>query len=337
MFPSGTRPRVSQPLDVGACVAWGVGRPPGCGSAAGVARIRPPPIAPDASAHTVTGTMASENKGDLRREDLKTRWLRLGDEIAAAREAGEDRLAHRLERRRDHIGSDFCAENKGLATVVARQFFATNSRANHDDYVGAALTGLWEAFKLWDPKQSTFGNYSRLYIEGRVKRDVATMEAEGISYGDFSARQKVRQAEVVLKDKLGRDPTTEEISKESEQTASLVDRVRKARPVSLDTPVGDGESRLGDLIPDDESDSDGTTDFYNEFDPHDPDFRRLLASAGLSAAELFVYVRRRGIDSASDQTLNEVGDMVGLGRETIRRHETRADGKVRELLTGAAG
>lgn len=297
--------------------------------------------------------MSDNNTGDRRRADLKKRWLQLGDELETALAAGNERLVRRLERQRDRIGSDFAAENRGLATVVARKFFASNSRANHDDYVSSALMGLWEAFKLWDPAQSTFGNFSRQYIEGRVNRSVASAEAQGISYGDFSARQKVRIAEAKLAERLHRTPTNEEVAEESEQTITLVERVRRAQPVSLDTPVGDGESVLGDLVVETPDDSPEAGLLFGKFDPQDPTLRTQIAGEvpvvakdpefeiderdrRLTPAELAVYARRHGIDAAPEQTLNGIGAMVEMGRETVRRHEKSAKAKVRAILTGEA-
>src|SRR5213078_3886237 len=64
--------------------------------------------------------------------------------------------------------------------------------------------------------------------------------------------RKVMRARRVLAQKLNREPVLEEIAKESgftpERVTELLDLVQD--PVSLETPVGDGESMYGDLIED---------------------------------------------------------------------------------------
>ena len=68
--------------------------------------------------------------------------------------------------------------------------------------------------------------------------------------------RKVLRARRILTQKLNRDPTDEEIAKESGFTVERVKELFELveDPVSLETPVGDGESLYGDLIEDVHSD-----------------------------------------------------------------------------------
>src|SRR4029078_1655095 len=64
--------------------------------------------------------------------------------------------------------------------------------------------------------------------------------------------RRVMRGRRVLAQKLNRDPTTEEIAVEAgftpERVQELLELVQD--PVSLETPVGDGESLYGDMVED---------------------------------------------------------------------------------------
>src|SRR5436305_1155773 len=129
-----------------------------------------------------------------------------------------------------------------------------------------------------------------------------------------------------LTQKLNRDATVEEIAKDSGFT---VERVRELfslveDPVSLETPIGDGESMVADMIEDLKSESpDGA---------HADQARSLeLADAVdcLNPRMKHVVLRRFGLDGQPPQTLEEVGNDLGITRERARQLEQRA---LRELL-----
>jgi RNA polymerase primary sigma factor len=134
-----------------------------------------------------------------------------------------------------------------------------------------------------------------------------------------------------LTQKFNRDPTPEEIAKDSGFTA---ERVRELfslveDPVSLETPIGDGESMVADLIEDLKSESpDGA---------HSDHARSLelgVAIERLNPRMKHVVLRRFGLDGKPPQTLEEVGNDLGITRERVRQLETRA---LRELRAVAPG
>jgi RNA polymerase primary sigma factor len=134
-----------------------------------------------------------------------------------------------------------------------------------------------------------------------------------------------------LAQKLNRDPSMEEIAKDSgftlERTRELFDMIED--PVSLETPVGDGESSVADMIEDTSSES--------------PDTATNAQARSIELAEALdqlnprmkhVVVRRFGLDGQPSQTLEDVGTDLGITRERVRQLETRA---LRELRNVAPG
>jgi RNA polymerase sigma factor (sigma-70 family) len=141
--------------------------------------------------------------------------------------------------------------------------------------------------------------------------------------------RRVQRSRRHLAQKLNRDPLVEEIAKESgfpeRRVQELLDLVED--PVSLETPVGDGESLYADLIED-----------QNAEVAHDTTANKArsieLAEAltHLNPRMRHVLAMRFGLEGQPPQTLEEVGAGLGITRERVRQLETRA---LRELRTVA--
>jgi RNA polymerase primary sigma factor len=158
--------------------------------------------------------------------------------------------------------------------------------------------------------------------QGRVIR-LPVHVAEQVRRAQRSRRQ--------LAQKLNRDPSVEEIAKDSgfpeqriEELFSLVED-----PISLETPVGDGESNYADLIEDRRSDDPGEQTATSLRS-------RELAEAmrSLNPRMRHVLAMRFGLDGQHPHTLEEVGAGLGITRERVRQLETRA---LRELRAVAPG
>jgi RNA polymerase primary sigma factor len=133
----------------------------------------------------------------------------------------------------------------------------------------------------------------------------------------------------LLAQQLNREPTIEELATAAELPPSKVKDLLELveEPVSLETPVGDGESLYGDLIEDTKTDRPELTtaesmrhrELTRALDSLNPRMRRVLAL-------------RFGLDGEKPQTLEEVGAGLGITRERVRQLESRA---LRELRTVA--
>jgi RNA polymerase primary sigma factor len=137
--------------------------------------------------------------------------------------------------------------------------------------------------------------------------------------------RRVQRSRRQLAQKLNRDATNEEIAKDSgielARVCELFELVED--PVSLETPVGDGDSMVADMIEDEKAESpDGATS----------DLARAAELAAaierLNPRMKHVVLRRFGLDGRPPQTLEEVGNDLGITRERVRQLESRA---LREL------
>jgi RNA polymerase primary sigma factor len=141
--------------------------------------------------------------------------------------------------------------------------------------------------------------------------------------------RRVMRSRRILAQKLNREPLLPEIAKESgfpiERVKTLLELVED--PVSLETPVGDGESLYGDLIEDTKTDRPDTVTA-----DHLRSAELGQALQRLAPRMRHVLTRRFGLDGEPPQTLEEVGSDLGITRERVRQLESRA---LRELRSVA--
>jgi RNA polymerase sigma factor (sigma-70 family) len=141
--------------------------------------------------------------------------------------------------------------------------------------------------------------------------------------------RRVTRARRTLGQKLNRDPTIEEIAAEAEFTPAKVEKLLELVQdhVSLDTPVGDGESVMSDLIEDENArapESETSEGFRSS--------ELAAAMLRLNPRQQQVLTERFGLDGGRPKTLEEVGEVLGVTRERVRQLETRA---LRELRSVA--
>jgi len=243
--------------------------------------------------------------------------------------AEERELARRKDEGDEAAKSRLIECNLRLVMSITRNY--TKAGAPLLDLIQEGNLGLIRAVEKFDWTMGyKLSTYATWWIRQAITRALAD-QGRTIRLPVHVAEQvrKVMRARRVLAQKLNREPDTEEIAKEAgltpERVNELLDLVED--PVSLETPVGDGESLYGDLIEDTKLDRPDVTTSDNLRAVELADALKVL-----NPRMRLVLARRFGLDGEHPQTLEEVGASLGITRERVRQLESRA---LRELRTVA--
>ncbi len=243
--------------------------------------------------------------------------------------AEERELARRKDEGDEEAKKRLIECNLRLVMSITRNY--TNCGVPLLDLIQEGNLGLIRAVEKFDYKMGyKLSTYATWWIRQSVTRAIAD-QGRTIRLPVHVVEQvrKVTRAKRVLTQKLNREPVPEEIAVESgfdlTRVRELVDLVED--PVSLETPVGDGDSIYADMLEDvnAEQPDHALSDLLRGSE---------LAGAldGLNERMRHVLELRFGLSGQKPKTLEEVGACLGVTRERVRQLESRA---LRELHTAA--
>jgi RNA polymerase primary sigma factor len=243
----------------------------------------------------------------------------------------ERELARRKDQGDEAAKAKLIESNLRLVMSITRNY--TRADVPLLDLIQEGNLGLIRAVEKFDWTLGfKLSTYATWWIRQAISRALADQgRTIRLPFHVAEQARKILRSRRILTQKLNRDPTIEEIADDCGLTAERIRELLELveHPVSLETPVGDGESLYGDLVEDTNGEGPAAATANQQ------------RSVELSEALLRLNPRmqrvltlRFGLDGRPPRTLEEVGVELGVTRERVRQLETRA---LQELRATAPG
>ena len=272
------------------------------------------------------GVPAAQPEGGA--DDAVRNYLKSIGKVRLLTKEDEVRLAKRVEANDMEAKNQLIEANLRLVVSIAKRYSGRGLTLL--DLIQEGNLGLIRAVEKFDWRRGfKFSTYATWWIRQGITRALADQSRTiRIPVHMVERMNRVGRARRALNQKLGREPTPEEIAGQVEMTPTQVEEILELgrEPVSLETPVGpaEGESRLADFIEGDEAEA--PLEVVSG-DMRSKDLEEALRS--LQWRERRVLELRYGLASDEPMTLEAIGSEVGVTRERVRQIESKTLSKLK--------
>jgi RNA polymerase primary sigma factor len=252
----------------------------------------------------------------------KTPLLTLADEV---------RLAARIRKGDQAARNHMIQANLRLVVKIAQDY--RDFGLPMLDLISEGNLGLIKAVDRYDPRKGgKLSTYAAWWIKHSMQRALANQSKTiRLPVHVVAKISLMRRTARTLSEKLGRDPTDEELAAELRIPVHKVAHLKTVavHPASLDAPLGDSveNSSLGEIVADESAVS--PSENLRE-KAVVADLRHVVNSLDEREAEIIRL--RFGLDGRKEMTLAEVGRKFNVTRERIRQLQQLALKQMRGLM-----
>jgi RNA polymerase primary sigma factor len=199
------------------------------------------------------------------------------------------------------------------------------------DLIQEGNIGLLQAIEKFDPQRNVrLATYAAWWIRQAIQRALSDQGRPiRLPAATRALLVRLHRAHAQLAQQLGREPSAGELAAQLGVTRRQIEEVMPLlqEPLSLEAPVDEeGDTALEELVPDPKF---GDVE-ERVADRLAQDYIRMTL-AELTPEEQRVLTLRYGLDDGRFRSLNEVGALLGMRRDYVRKIEGRALRKLRHL------
>lgn len=275
----------------------------------------------------------SINLSDYRQYDGTKLYLNEISKLPLLSKTEEYELAIKIKNGDKKARNKLISRNLRLVASVAKRYQGRG--LTFEDLIGYGNIGLITAIEKFDVKKNVkFSTYAVIWIKQSITREIYNKARNvRIPVHKMEEIRHYQKTKNSLAEQLNHEPSIEEIAIELNITSDQALELDSLQydTISLNQCVGTEEdAELGYFIPDQTDTPDKVV--------IDSSLKELLQTAfknaNLKEQEITVLTLRFGLDSNQPQTLEKVGQMLGVTRERIRQIEAKG---LRKLKNSSAG
>ena len=268
--------------------------------------------------------LRSQGRHRAKRRGLKAELRHLEDHLCLPYEVFKMRVeaTRRAHYEYELAKQELSGGNLRLVVSIAKKY--RNRGLSFLDLIQEGNTGLMRAVDKYEYRRGfKFSTYATWWIRQAITRSIADQARTiRIPVHMIETMSSIRDTMKKLSQKLGREPTLEELANAADLSVEETRRVLKIsrKPISLDRPVGESEeSTFGEFIEDETAES-----------PVNVATKEMLKDKIENVLETLTYREREiiklryGLGDGYTYTLEEVGKIFNVTRERVRQIEAKA-------------